>query len=99
VTHEACAWQPEGGKGSPDRGDEGGWRSPVSAVAFDDGGAAPVGDDSIRDHQEDEGEMANPNLGSLSPRDAPERDGDKGGGVRWRNGARRQVVGVWPIML
>jgi hypothetical protein len=49
-------------------------------VAFDGGGAASVGDDSIRDHQEDEGEMANPNLGSLSPRDAPERDGDKGGG-------------------
>jgi hypothetical protein len=49
-------------------------------VAFGGGGASLVDDDSDRVHHEDEGDMANPNLGSLGPRDAPERAGDKGGG-------------------
>jgi hypothetical protein len=53
VTHGVCAWQPEGGEGSPDRGDEGGRRSPVGAAAFNGRGAALVDGDSGRDHHED----------------------------------------------
>jgi hypothetical protein len=49
-------------------------------VAFGGGGASLVDDDSDRVHHEDEGDMSNPNLGSLGPRDAPERAGDKGWG-------------------
>jgi hypothetical protein len=80
VTHGTCARQPEGGEGSPDQGDEGGRQSPIGVMAFSGKGAAPVDDDSGRDHHENEGDMANPNLGPLGPGNAPERAGDKGGG-------------------
>jgi hypothetical protein len=65
-------------------------------VAFGGGGASLVDDDSDRVHHEDEGHMANPNLGSLGPRDAPERAGDKGGGVRQRSEAWWWVMGAQP---
>jgi hypothetical protein len=42
VAHGACGRQPEGGKGSLDWGDDGGWWSLVGAAVFSCGGSFTV---------------------------------------------------------